>query len=390
MFLPVQIPTTIERQGSQGSQGVAGAFTPVHALMLLSSRHNQVIAFFDMCTADVLAMRPTFLIVGDIGLSGLEIMDQFVEFFDVLGLRAIFFQNIQSVLYLAAPEMFEQQAEQLMFGFSPATDQAGQVIAFLVAVIPIQKQGCHGPGGQMFLEKAQDPARPVADQNHFCLEPAAQPQQEQQLAQDHLDFSAQVAIPVGSAYAGGSQFQKAPIFGTPHHDFISTGKDFTRPNFGSQTTQRLRPQSRFFTPHLYHPLPITGAHSFGRRWVGLRQGDFYCLVQVDLNLVGISSLQWVPGAVGLVNFGGEPATIAESILMAIQLRVDKKDIGNSSLYSDLKPGDAISICEGPLAGYRAIFDTQLSGNQRIRVLLEVIKDHQLQVELPAGQIQRIQ
>src|SRR3990172_5808302 len=100
MFLPVQIPTTIERQGSQGSQGVAGPFTPVHALMLLSSRHNQVIAFFDLCAADVLAMRPAILIVGDVGLSGLEIMDQFVEFFDVLGLRAIFFQNIQSVLYL--------------------------------------------------------------------------------------------------------------------------------------------------------------------------------------------------------------------------------------------------------------------------------------------------
>ena len=30
----------------------------------------------------------------------------------------------------------------------------------------------------------------------------------------------------------------------------------------------------------------------------------YMFVHVDLDLVGISALQWVPGAVGLVNFGG--------------------------------------------------------------------------------------
>src|SRR3972149_1719946 len=79
--------------------------------MLLSSGHNQVIAFFDVCAADVLAMRPTFLIVGDVGLSGFEIIDQFIEFFDVLRLRVILFQNIQSLLNLAAPKLFEQQAQ---------------------------------------------------------------------------------------------------------------------------------------------------------------------------------------------------------------------------------------------------------------------------------------
>jgi hypothetical protein len=43
MFLPVQILTAIEHQGTQGGQCVAGLFAPMHPLMLLSSGHNQAI-----------------------------------------------------------------------------------------------------------------------------------------------------------------------------------------------------------------------------------------------------------------------------------------------------------------------------------------------------------
>ncbi len=64
MFLPVQIPTAVEHQRSQGRQGVAGLFAPMHALMFLSSRHDQVIAFFDGGAPDVLTLHPTFPVVG--------------------------------------------------------------------------------------------------------------------------------------------------------------------------------------------------------------------------------------------------------------------------------------------------------------------------------------
>jgi transcription antitermination factor NusG len=56
----------------------------------------------------------------------------------------------------------------------------------------------------------------------------------------------------------------------------------------------------------------------------------------------------------------------------------------------LKQGDPVSISEGPFAGYKAIFDTRLSGSQRVQVLLEVLRDQQLRVELPIRYIQRIQ
>jgi transcriptional antiterminator RfaH len=115
----------------------------------------------------------------------------------------------------------------------------------------------------------------------------------------------------------------------------------------------------------------------------------YLFVHVDLELVGISSLQWVPGAIGLVHFGGEPASIAESVLQAIRWKVEKCISDDSYFYSGLKPGDTVSISDGPFSGYKAIFDTRLSGSQRVQVLLEVLRDHQLRVELPARYIQHI-
>lgn len=115
----------------------------------------------------------------------------------------------------------------------------------------------------------------------------------------------------------------------------------------------------------------------------------YMFVHVDLDLVGLSSLQWVPGAIGLVQFGGEPAFIAESVIQAIRLTVEKFNADGLDFCNSLHPGDAVWIGEGPFSGYKAIFDARLPGNDRVRVLLEVLRDRQLRIELPAGHIQRV-
>jgi transcription antitermination factor NusG len=38
--------------------------------------------------------------------------------------------------------------------------------------------------------------------------------------------------------------------------------------------------------------------------------------------------------------------------------------------NELQKGDAISIGQGPFAGYDAIFDSRLSGEKRVQVLLQ--------------------
>lgn len=113
----------------------------------------------------------------------------------------------------------------------------------------------------------------------------------------------------------------------------------------------------------------------------------YLFVHVDLAHIGTSSLQWTPGAIGLVNFGGEPAYIVESVLNAIRLRVDEIVKNSLNAKIDHKRGDVVSICEGPFSGYKAIFDASLPGNERVRVLLKILQDHQIRLELPKYQVQ---
>lgn len=89
MFLPIQIPAAIESQRSQGSRSITGLLAPMHALVLLSACDNQVIAFFDVGAADVLSLGTALPIVGNKRLALLQVLDQLVEFFGVLGLWAV-------------------------------------------------------------------------------------------------------------------------------------------------------------------------------------------------------------------------------------------------------------------------------------------------------------
>lgn len=114
----------------------------------------------------------------------------------------------------------------------------------------------------------------------------------------------------------------------------------------------------------------------------------YLFVHVDLAQIGLSTLQWMPGSVGLVAFGGQPASVPESMLSSIRNRVNEINIAGWEVLLDIKQGETVTIQAGPFEGYEAIFDTRLSGNDRVRVLLNLINRQQLPLELPTGQIQR--
>jgi transcription antitermination factor NusG len=114
----------------------------------------------------------------------------------------------------------------------------------------------------------------------------------------------------------------------------------------------------------------------------------YLFVQMDLKQTDLAGLRWLPGAVGLVSFHGEPANVPDSIVRAIQKRVDEINATGGEHLEGLKPGDVVTIHAGPLAGSEAIFDRRLSGPDRVRVLLNLLKNRQIPVDIPAGQIER--
>ena len=138
----------------------------------------------------------------------------------------------------------------------------------------------------------------------------------------------------------------------------------------------------------YPSIRVKPVNPRSRKYISYFPG--YLFIRVDLEHISLSSLQWVPGAIGLVNFDGEPASIAEPILQAIRLKIENNIADEFYFSKGLKQGDPVAISDGPFAGYKAIFDTRLSGSQRVQVLLEVLRDQQLRVELPARYVQRVQ
>lgn len=114
----------------------------------------------------------------------------------------------------------------------------------------------------------------------------------------------------------------------------------------------------------------------------------YLFVRADLDQVGLSVFQWMPHTLGLVSFGGEPAIVPENLIQAIDRRVQEINAAGGEKLAALHHGDAVIIQDGPFHGYEAIFDAQLPGSARVRVLLEFLGNRrQVALVLSAGQIE---
>ena len=112
----------------------------------------------------------------------------------------------------------------------------------------------------------------------------------------------------------------------------------------------------------------------------------YLFVNVDLEMIGRSVLKWIPGSLGLVAFGDEPACVPDGLLQRIRHRVDEINSAGAKMLESLKPGDGVMIHSGPFAGYDAIFCTRLHDSERVQVLLKVLQDQTIRVDLKVNQI----
>jgi transcriptional antiterminator RfaH len=108
-----------------------------------------------------------------------------------------------------------------------------------------------------------------------------------------------------------------------------------------------------------------------------------------LDLVNVSDLRWMPGASGLVSFDGEPASVPDLLIATVKRHVDYYNASLHDELTDFRQGDMVLIQDGPFAGYEAVFDTHISGQDRVRVLLSLLQKRQLPVEIQSRQIRRV-
>lgn len=112
----------------------------------------------------------------------------------------------------------------------------------------------------------------------------------------------------------------------------------------------------------------------------------YLFVRADLDIEGQNAFSWLPGVVGLVQFGGEPAALPDNLVHELQARIAQVDAAAQSRQGDLQPGDRVRITSGPFAGYEAIFDLRLPGKDRVQVLLAFLSRHPQPLRLQATDV----
>jgi transcriptional antiterminator RfaH len=114
----------------------------------------------------------------------------------------------------------------------------------------------------------------------------------------------------------------------------------------------------------------------------------YLFLHIDVEAEGFSAFQWMPGCLGLVSFGGEPATVPAELIQTVRHSVDQANagFGKQPVFSS---GDLLVVREGVFDGYEAIFDSHMPGNDRVRVLLQYLKGRQVPLVLPIQQIEPV-
>lgn len=112
----------------------------------------------------------------------------------------------------------------------------------------------------------------------------------------------------------------------------------------------------------------------------------YMFVRTDIEAVGISTFRWMPYSVGLVSFDGEPAYVPDSLINAIRRHLTEHDQLLENKPPKFYKGEKVRIDDGPFEGYTAIFDRHIRGQERVKVLLELISGMHIALELSQSQL----
>jgi len=97
----------------------------------------------------------------------------------------------------------------------------------------------------------------------------------------------------------------------------------------------------------------------------------YIFIRLDPLLRSTASVRSTRGIVGLVRFGGQPATVPDEVMDALLQRED----AGSGLHQDKRTlfstGETVKLVDGPLTGMEGVF-AQQDGDKRVIVLLELM------------------
>jgi len=97
-------------------------------------------------------------------------------------------------------------------------------------------------------------------------------------------------------------------------------------------------------------------------------------------------VNWSRGVAKVIGFGGNPAPLSKEVIGEIKKRVDGDCVVRKALHFRAK--DRIIIRSGPLKDLMGIFEQRLSGDGRVRVLLNLL-NYDAKVDLHYSQVEKL-
>jgi transcriptional antiterminator RfaH len=97
-------------------------------------------------------------------------------------------------------------------------------------------------------------------------------------------------------------------------------------------------------------------------------------------------IRYTRGVRQLVSFGDTPAIIEDEIIDMVRSRI--KEDGYIWFIEDLKPGDEVIIKDGPLKDFAGVFEREMQGSDRVRILLRTVS-YQAHVEIEKDLVKKI-
>ncbi len=114
----------------------------------------------------------------------------------------------------------------------------------------------------------------------------------------------------------------------------------------------------------------------------------YMFIRSDLDALGANYFNWMVGAHGLVSFGNDPVVIPPNLINELKDTIAQIEAAGGVVNQQFKQGDKVRITSGPFAGYDAMFDMTLRGNERVQVLLAFLSNYQQPLQLAASDIEK--
>ena len=111
----------------------------------------------------------------------------------------------------------------------------------------------------------------------------------------------------------------------------------------------------------------------------------YLFACVDL-LAQYNSVIWAPGVRGFVAFGEVPAAVDRDVVEFLLERCGAE--GVVRVVPTFHDGDVVRVTSGPLGGLIGVVQGQVSGQCRVRVLMELLR-RRTQVSVPSRLLEHV-